>query len=114
MLNIIVFATALKEKEREIAVIKEIKNFKEPDLVGLSVYTFTSNAHYKNRKDLLLIKFDKPVSQASLYTKSSCPSVPVGWAKKNLKDKIRGLLVNSGNANAFTGRRGEEDLDQYF
>ena len=48
--------------------IKEIKNFKEPDLVGLSVYTFTSNAHYKNRKDLLLIKFDKPVSQASLYT----------------------------------------------
>ncbi|MEC8452758.1 MAG: bifunctional glutamate N-acetyltransferase/amino-acid acetyltransferase ArgJ [Pseudomonadota bacterium] len=91
--------------------IKEIKNFKEPDLVGLSVYTFTSNAHYKNRKDLLLIKFDKPVSQASLYTKSSCPSVPVGWAKNNLKDKIRGLLVNSGNANAFTGRRGEEDLD---
>ena len=28
-----------------------------------------------------------------------------------LKDKIGGLLVNSGNANAFTGRRGEEDLD---
>ena len=91
--------------------IKEIKNFKDPDFLGLNLYTFTSNAHYKNRKDLLLIKFDKPVSQASLYTKSSCPSVPVGWAKNNLKDKIRAIIVNSGNANAFTGRRGEADLD---
>ena len=91
--------------------IKEIKNIKEPVLSGLDVFTFTSNAHYKNRKDLLLIKFDKSVSQASLYTKSSCPSVPVDWAKNNLKDKIRAILVNSGNANAFTGRRGEEDLD---
>tara|TARA_Y100001936_G_scaffold226450_1_gene245842 strand:- start:77 stop:1300 length:1224 start_codon:yes stop_codon:yes gene_type:complete len=90
--------------------IKEIKNFKDPDFLGLNLYTFTSNAHYKNRKDLLLINFDKPVSQASLYTKSSCPSVPVGWAKNNLKDKIRAIIVNSGNANAFTGRRGEADL----
>ncbi len=91
--------------------IEEIKNFKDPVFSGLHVYTFTSNAHYKNRKDLLLIKFEKPVSHASLYTKSSCPSVPVGWAKNNLKGKIKAILVNSGNANAFTGRRGEEDLD---
>ena len=91
--------------------IKEIKTIKAPDFSGLDIYTFTTNAHYKNRKDLLLIMFDKLVSQASLYTKSSCPSVPVDWAKNNLKNKIRAILVNSGNANAFTGRRGEEDLD---
>ena len=78
--------------------------------MGLSVYTFTSNAHYKNRKDLLLIKFDKPVSQASLYTKSSCPSVPVGWAKNNLKDKIRGLLVNLVMQTRLRGVEGKKIL----
>ena len=90
---------------------KKIKEMKDLDFQGLKIYTFTTNAHYKDRKDLLLIVFEAPVSHASLYTRSTCPSVPVNWAKNNLKDKIKAILVNSGNANAFTGLRGENDLD---
>ncbi|MDG2186943.1 MAG: bifunctional glutamate N-acetyltransferase/amino-acid acetyltransferase ArgJ [Hyphomicrobiales bacterium] len=81
------------------------------EISGVNIYTFITNAHYKNRKDLLLIVFDDVYSYASLYTKSSCPSIPVDWCKNNLnKDKIKAILVNSGNANAFTGERGKKDL----
>ena len=57
--------------------IKEIKTIKDPDFSGLDVYTFTTNAHYKNRKDLLLIKFD------SLYSLSPNCFPPNFEGKKN-------------------------------
>ncbi|MBH21398.1 MAG: bifunctional ornithine acetyltransferase/N-acetylglutamate synthase [Rhodobiaceae bacterium] len=81
------------------------------EISGLSIYTFVTNAHYKKRKDLLLIVFDDLVNYAGLYTKSSCPSIPVQWCKKNLsQNTIKAILVNSGNANAFTGIKGHNDL----
>ena len=80
------------------------------DLDGVNIYTFETNARYKNRKDLLIIVFDDYVSQASLYTKSACPSIPVDWCSKNLNKKIKAIIVNAGNANAFTGDIGLGDL----
>ena len=80
------------------------------DLNGVNIYTLETNARYKNRKDLLLIVFDDYVSQASLYTKSTCPSIPVDWCSKNLNKKIKAIIVNAGNANAFTGDIGLRDL----
>jgi len=80
------------------------------DLDGVNIYTFETNARYKNRKDLLIIVFDDYVSQASLYTKSACPSIPVEWCSKNLNKKIKAIIVNAGNANAFTGDIGLADL----
>ena len=44
-----------------------------------------------------------------MLTRSKCPSAPVDWCRRNLdKGSARALVVNSGNANAFTGRRGAE------
>tara|TARA_E500000075_G_scaffold134990_1_gene153734 strand:- start:2613 stop:3809 length:1197 start_codon:yes stop_codon:yes gene_type:complete len=80
------------------------------DLKGVNIHTFETGARYKNRKDLLLVVFDDYVNQASLYTKSTCPSVPVDWCRKNLNKQIKAIIVNAGNANAFTGDIGLRDL----
>ena len=46
---------------------------------------------------------------AGVFTKSKCPSAPVEWCRANLKGaKPRALVVNSGNANAFTGKTGRQ------
>ena len=44
---------------------------------------------------------------AGVFTRSKCPSAPVEWCRARLKGgTARALVVNSGNANAFTGRSG--------
>ena len=56
---------------------------------------------------MLLVLFDKGTQAAGVFTKSKCPSAPVDWCRAKLKEgKARALVVNSGNANAFTGKRG--------
>ncbi len=64
--------------------------------------------------DLLLIELDKKSSIAGVFTQSLTSSASVNQCKKNLitsKDSIvRAILVNSGNANAFTGKQGEETV----
>src|SRR5439155_13487946 len=46
---------------------------------------------------------------AGVFTKSKCASAPVDWCRQNLKSRTaRALVVNSGNANAFTGKTGRE------
>ena len=78
-------------------------------LKGLKISTTNCGLKYKNRDDLLLITFDRPANVAGVFTTSSMPAAPVVWCKKNVKSgKARALIVNAGNANAFTGKEGEE------
>ena len=67
-----------------------------------------------NEDDLLLIELEKRSAIAGVFTKSLTASASVNQCKKNLtkyKDPIaRAILVNSGNANAFTGKLGEETV----
>jgi glutamate N-acetyltransferase / amino-acid N-acetyltransferase len=50
---------------------------------------------------------DKGTAVAGVFTRSKCPSAPVEWCRAKLKGgKARALVVNSGNANAFTGKTG--------
>ncbi len=66
---------------------------------------------FQDKDDLLLIKLDKNSSIAGVFTKSLTASAPVLRSKNNLKlsknPKVRAIVVNSGNANAFTGQLGE-------
>ena len=62
---------------------------------------------YKGRTDLLLIELAKGTNVAGVFTRSKAPSAPVDWCRKQLSSGVaRALLVNSGNANAFTGKKG--------
>ena len=80
-----------------------------PAIAGIRFAAAEAGIKYKNRRDVLLAIFDKGTTVAGVFTKSKCPSAPVDWCKAALKSgKARALLVNSGNANAFTGKRGRE------
>jgi glutamate N-acetyltransferase/amino-acid N-acetyltransferase len=55
----------------------------------------------------MLAIFDGDTSVAGVFTRSKCPSAPVEWCRAHLKGRhARALVVNSGNANAFTGKSG--------
>ncbi len=78
-----------------------------PELGGVRFATAEAGIKYKNRRDVLFMLFDKGTEVAGVFTQSKCPSAPVEWCKAALSSgKARALLVNSGNANAFTGKRG--------
>lgn len=74
---------------------------------GLRMATASAGIKYKNRTDVLLMVFDRPASVAGVFTRSKCPSAPVDFCRKNLSHGVaRAVVVNSGNANAFTGAKG--------
>ena len=63
------------------------------------------------RNVLLVVRvaLDKGTTAAGVLTRSRCPSAPVEWCRARLAaGAARGLVVNSGNANAFTGKNGRE------
>ena len=67
-----------------------------------------------NEDDLLLIEFETKSFIAGVFTQSLTSSASVNQCKKNLESTkepiVRAILVNSGNANAFTGKLGEETV----
>ncbi len=83
-----------------------------PDMPAIEGVRFASGAagiRYKGRTDVMLALLDKGTQVAGVFTRSKCPSAPVDWCRARLKSgKARALLVNSGNANAFTGKTGAD------
>lgn len=80
-----------------------------PALRGVRMATASAGIKYKNRTDVLMMVFDKPAAVAGVFTRSKCPSAPVDFCRANLPGGIaRAVVVNSGNANAFTGVKGRE------
>ncbi|MCP3393971.1 bifunctional glutamate N-acetyltransferase/amino-acid acetyltransferase ArgJ [Bradyrhizobium sp. CCGB12] len=78
-----------------------------PTIAGIRLATAEAGIRYKNRTDVLLAVMDKGTAVAGVFTRSKCPSAPVEWCRAKLKGgKARALVVNSGNANAFTGKTG--------
>ena len=84
------------------------KSFPElPEVAGVQLATAEAGIKYQNRTDILLVELTEGTKVAGVFTKSKCLSAPVDWCKKHLeKGTARGILINSGNANAFTGMRG--------
>ena len=76
---------------------------------GVRLATAAAGLRYKGRADVVLALFDAGTKVAGVFTRSKCPSAPVDWCRARLKrGKARALVVNSGNANAFTGKAGAE------
>jgi glutamate N-acetyltransferase/amino-acid N-acetyltransferase len=76
-------------------------------IAGVRLATAAAGIRYKGRTDVLLALFDQDTAVAGVFTRSKCPSAPVEWCRDKLKrGKARALVVNSGNANAFTGKNG--------
>ncbi len=80
-----------------------------PAVAGVRIATAEAGIKYKNRTDVVAMVFDQGTSVAGVFTRSKCPSAPVDFCRENLGGgSARILVVNSGNANAFTGKKGRE------
>jgi glutamate N-acetyltransferase/amino-acid N-acetyltransferase len=80
-----------------------------PDIEGVRFAAGEAGIRYKGRTDVMLALFDKGTQVAGVFTQSRCPSAPVDWCRARLPGgKARALVVNSGNANAFTGKSGAQ------
>ncbi len=76
-------------------------------IAGVQLATAETGIRYKNRPDVLLALLPKGTTAAGCLTTSKSSSAPVDWCKASLKQgSARALLVNAGNANAFTGKAG--------
>ncbi len=84
-----------------------------PVLAGVRLATHECAIRYKGRTDLLLVEMDAGTTVAGVYTRSLTCSAPVDWCKAaSAKGSARLLVVNSGNANAFTGAAGEASVER--
>jgi glutamate N-acetyltransferase/amino-acid N-acetyltransferase len=82
---------------------------KIPAIAGVTLATVAAGLRYRSRLDVLLVETALGTTVAGMLTKSQTASAPVQWCRKALKGgAARGLVVNSGNANVFTGKVGEQ------
>ncbi len=78
-----------------------------PQIKGIRLAACEAGIKYKDRKDLMLTVFDQNTTVAGTLTKSKTASAPVEWCRQYLaQGKASALVVNAGNANAFTGMKG--------
>lgn len=87
-----------------------------PDITGIAGVRLASVAtgvKYTGRDDLMLADFAPGTQVAGLLTRNTLPSAPVDWCRQYLPaGAARALIVNAGNANAFTGPQGDADCQQ--
>ena len=83
-----------------------------PAVKGVRLATAATGLKYQGRDDLLVCEVAEGSTVAGTFTKSKTSSAPVDWCKKALSGgEARGLIVNSGNANAFTGKAGDKAVE---
>jgi len=89
----------------------KIGDFQDLDHIdGLAISTTSANLYDYKRDDLVMFYFRNGANHASLYTQSKLISENIKWNLKIKAKKIKALLVNTRNANAFTGRKGLRGL----
>ena len=80
-----------------------------PAVPGVRFAACQAGIRYAGRTDLMMAVLDQGTAVAGVLTRSKTCSAPVLWCREGLQHgKARALVVNSGNANAFTGRTGRE------
>lgn len=84
-----------------------------PPVPGVRLASIEAGLRYSGRLDLTLMEFAPFTTVAGVFTKNQCPGAPIDWCRNILKNgKARGLLVNAGIANVFTGKAGWEAVQR--
>ena len=78
---------------------------------GLEMSSISADLYGNGRDDLALFYFSKGANYATLTTTNSITSEFISWNNNSHKKTIKGLLVNTKNANTFTGKQGKESID---
>ena len=98
----------LKDKTK-LSKMGEFQNLKQID--GLEMSSISADLYGDGRDDLALFYFSKGANYASLTTTNSVTSEFIPWNNNSHKKTIKALLVNTKNANTFTGKQGKEGID---
>ena len=98
---------SLNNKTSKMGDFQELK-----DIEGLQVSAVSADLYKNGRDDLSLFYFPEGSNHAVAYTKSSIVSESINWNKKSTKSNIKALVVNTKNANTFTGEQGLNGLDE--
>ena len=80
-------------------------------LDGLEVSSISADLYNNGRDDLALFYFREGANYATLTTSNSIVSETISWNEKSNKKMVKALLVNTKNANTFTGKQGYESID---
>ena len=92
---------------------KRLKEFQDLDHIdGVSVSTISANLYDNPRDDLVMFYFRDGVNHASVYTQSKIVSENIKWNLNQKVKKIFSLIVNTRNANCFTGKQGYKSLEK--
>jgi len=79
-----------------------------PAIAGIGLATAASGTRYKGRDDLLLMMLVPASTVAGVFTKSDTAAAPVCWSRTiTRRGTAAAIITNAGNANAFTGTRGD-------
>ena len=81
-------------------------------IAGVQVSSVSANLYKNRREDLSLFYFPEGANHAVAYTKNSIVSESITWNRENTKNNIKALIVNTKNANTFTGDQGLDSLNE--
>ena len=98
----------LSDKSK-LSKMGEFQDLKPLD--GLEVSSISADLYNNGRDDLALFYFKEGANYATLTTTSSIVSETITWNEKSNKKTIKALLVNTKNANTFTGKQGYEGIE---
>jgi glutamate N-acetyltransferase/amino-acid N-acetyltransferase len=96
---------------QETIMVREIEEGTLLSVPGLRGAALSSGIKETGRPDLALVVSDEPVAAAGVFTRNALPAAPVKLCRRRLAREPRGraVVINSGNANAMTGDRGDRD-----
>ena len=98
----------LKDKNK-LSKMGEFQSLKQ--IKGLEMSSISADLYGDGRDDLALFYFSKGANYATLTTTNTITSEFIPWNNNSHKKIIKGLLVNTKNANTFTGNQGKESID---
>jgi len=95
--------------KNKLSKMGEFQSLKQ--IEGLEMASASADLYRDGRDDIALFYFTKGANYATLTTSNSITSEFIPWNNNSHKKIIKGLLVNTKNANTFTGKQGKESID---
>ena len=95
--------------KNKMSKIGEFQNLKQME--GLEMSSISADLYGNGRDDISLFYFSKGANYATVTTTNSIVSETLAWNSSSHKKSIKGLMVNTKNANTFTGKQGKEGID---
>jgi len=83
-----------------------------PPMAGVLLGATAAGIRYQGRTDLVMVELAPGTTAAGVFTRNLCPGAPVDWDRAALASgRARGIVINAGNANVFTGRAGQQSCE---